>query len=97
MPKHVFSDGCRVRIREYEVREIDRHGEIIDVDQYETRAEAEKVAKRNVESPRDGVVACVIELHTSWHPAHLFRVADKYKTLSTYGDRRALRKGGWIK
>jgi hypothetical protein len=96
----VSKSGNRVTIVEYEVREINPFGECIDVDHYETLAQAKTVVERQERFStigEDAVAALVIEKHTSRRPSHLYSEPDTYETELTVGCTKALRAGGWIK
>lgn len=92
MPSKTFRKNAMLRSIEYQVTELDANGEIIDVNGYESKAEAVKYAEMLIER---GAVAVAIEHHTQYWPAHLVDEPDRYATIATYGDESALHDGGW--
>ena len=94
-PKGVtLKSGCH-KVQEYELRLIDKNGDAFDVHHGDT---LEEVKGYGCVGDHDGeAVALVIELHTSYHPAHLApKEPDIYETIETQGDIEALRAGGWV-
>ena len=87
-----MKDGCRTVTTEFEVRELDQHGDAIDVDCYETKQEAMVFAERLV---KRGAAAVIVEKHTSRAPACYWRTPDTYKTLAMLGDAAVIAKGEW--
>lgn len=92
MKSIISHGGAGITTREYEVRELDEHGDVIDVNHYETKREAMALAKRLLTHS----AAVVIELHVMKYPAHLFREPSRYTTVATMGSVSALTEGGWL-
>lgn len=92
MKSKISHGGAAITTAEYEVRELDEHGDVLDVNHYETKREAmtwaEKLLRRSA--------AVVVELHIMKYPAHLFHEPSKYTTIATMGNVSALTEGGWL-
>jgi hypothetical protein len=89
MSTKVSRNGNRVRITEYEVREITADGDAVDVHHFDTKDEAKREAARYAQAlPVNEVVAVAVEKHVSKHPHN--GEADVYETLATYGSPDAL-------
>lgn len=91
MPTKVWKDGNRCTITEFDVREIDRHGDVQDVNSFETEAEAMRAARGLFGK----VPAVVVEKCVRRFPAHRFAKHVEYTTVYTGGDFAALKAGGW--
>jgi hypothetical protein len=89
---NTMQDGCRTVTTEFEVRELDRHGDAIDVDCYETKQEAMAFAERLI---KRGAAAVIVEKHISRAPACYWKTPDTYKTLAMLGDAAVIAKGEW--
>jgi hypothetical protein len=87
-----MKDGCRIVTTEFEVRELDQHGDALDVCHYETKQEALADAKQLIER---GAAAVIVEKHTSRAPACYWKTPDTYKTLAMLGDAALIAKGEW--
>jgi hypothetical protein len=87
-----MKDGCRTVTTEFEVRELDAHGDAIDVDCYETKQEAMAFAERLI---KRGAAAVVVEKHISRAPACYWKTPDTYKTVALFGDAAVIAKGEW--
>lgn len=92
MPSKVTCGGSVLWVTEFELREIDEHGDAIDVNHYETAREA--IADAAVKAAQHPERGWVVEKHRSRHPARGY--ADSYTTLATFGDAAALAAGGWV-
>jgi hypothetical protein len=96
MKDKISHGGSAITVIEYEVREIDEHGDSQDVHHYENRREAIAAAKKLMawgNAPK----AIVIEKHVSKRPTFLFNEPDVFKPVCVLGDRDALEAGGWLK
>jgi hypothetical protein len=87
-----MQDGCRTVTTEFEVRELDSHGDAVDVDCYETKCEALAAAESRL---RGGAPAVVVEKHISRHPSCYWREPDTYTTVALLGDAATLAEGEW--
>lgn len=110
LPHHpttrVSKGGNRIVMTEWEVRDIDEHGDAQSVDHFSTKDKAlaaaqEKVKRLPLRAPLTGggeqvIAALVVEKHVSRRPAHLSRDPDVYTTVATFGSAEALRAGGWL-
>lgn len=86
-----LKDGAS-RLTEYETRSIDEYGDAVDVNHYETKAEALEHAERELEH---GAAAVVVEVHVSYHGPLGAGMRDRYKTVFTKGSAAALEAGAW--
>lgn len=93
MKPKVSHGGAGVTIAEYEVRELNLHGDVINVSHWKNKRSAMKFAIKCI---NQGVLAAVVELHMSRYPAHLFSEPDKFKRIASLGSPVALSAGGWI-
>jgi hypothetical protein len=87
-----MKDGCRTVTTEFEVRELDKRGDALDVQHYETKKEAITEANRLMQR---GAVAVVVEKHISRAPSCYWKTPDTYQTIATMGDRSAIAQGEW--
>jgi hypothetical protein len=87
-----MKDGCRTVTTEFEVRELDRRGDALDVQHYETKQEAITEANRLMQR---GAVAVVVERHTSRAPSCYWKTPDTYQRIAIMGGSNALVQGGW--
>lgn len=92
MKSKVSHGGAGLTTAEYEVRELDEHGDVIDVNHYETKREAMEHAEKLLTHS----AAVVVELHIMKYPAHLFDEPSKYTAIATMGSVSALTEGGWL-
>lgn len=91
MPKHVWKDGNRCTITEFDVREIDAEGDVVDVNSYDTETEAVRTAHKRLQE----ATAVVVEKCVRHFPAHRFAKHVEYTTIYIGGDIAALKAGGW--
>jgi hypothetical protein len=91
MKTRVTHNGSAITMTEFEVREIDEHGDAQDVNHYNDASSALIAAQRLIST---GVAAVVVERHTSRHPAHLFGTPDTYALIARFGNRSALKAWG---
>ncbi len=92
MPSRVSRNGHSVITTDYELRTLDAFGDAIDVELFESLADARAATERALAMPN--VKAWVIEKHVSVRPA--YGAPDRYTTIATGGDTGALALGGWI-
>lgn len=81
---------CR-KFDEWEVRQIDEHGDAFDVDHHDTEAAA--MAAMSLDG---SCKALVLERHIGESCGDHGIEQDEYETVKTIGDEAALREGGWI-
>jgi hypothetical protein len=91
MTDKLSKDLHTVTVTEFEVRELDRFGDALDVKHFATLEEAKTEARRLMDSQKS--VAVVVEKHISKRPAR--GTPDVYKPVFMLGDWKALREGGW--
>lgn len=78
--------------KEYETRELDVHGDAVDVNHYPTKREALKAA-RNIMA--GGAVAVVVEYHKTRYASALSDRYETYDDVAAFGDTTALEDFGW--
>jgi NADH dehydrogenase FAD-containing subunit len=91
MPLKEWKDKNRCTITEWAVATVDEFGDIIDVNNYDTPAEAQAAFDREADA-----VAVVLEKRLTRYPMHRFREPRKFTVLATKGDAAALAEGGWV-
>ena len=91
MSEKISKDGNRVTITEFECREIDQYGDAQNVDHFDTKAEAIVAAERYIAG---GGVAAAVEKHVSRYPMFLCANPSVYKTVATFGSKKALELWG---
>lgn len=84
------------RITVYEVCTIDRHGDVIDVEDYDTLLEAATDFEQGLLPDGNAVAAGVVAHAADWSDEGIDSNHGS-KTIATRGDETALRAGGWIK
>lgn len=93
MPKKCDCGRRTKKFDEFDVREIDQHGDAQNVSHFDSlddaRTEAEDVLTAEI-------VATVIEHHVGVCCEECGIRDDEYETVATAGDETALREGGWI-
>jgi hypothetical protein len=89
---HTLGDNGMARLTEYDVRDLDAHGDALDVNCFDTlsaaRAYAERIAPDRA--------AVVIERHDFIATDDEGVTDSRYTKVWTTGSAQALREGGWI-
>jgi hypothetical protein len=86
----VSKNGHNSITTEFEVRELDKHGDTVDVQHYDTLNESKDAARSLMDRK---AVSVIVEKHTSRAPAR--GTQDVYQTVFMLGNWAALREGGW--
>lgn len=87
-----------MKVIEFDVRQIDAHGDAFDVDSYRTKRQALQFANHIVATMEGSqCVAVVVERHTFNVDADgIIRGKFAYDKILTIGSESALRAGCWI-
>jgi hypothetical protein len=88
----IMKDGCRTIMTEFEVRQLDKSGDALDVYYYETKQEALADATKLMQR---GAVAVIVEKHITRSPSSYWREADTYQPVARLGDEAAIASGNW--
>jgi hypothetical protein len=78
--------------REYETREIDIHGDAVDVNHFATEQEAVKCAHRLITA---GSAAATVEYHVTRYASARSDRHESYREIAAFGNRGALESFGW--
>lgn len=82
MKTRITHNGAGIVMTEYEIRDLDKYGDVINVD----HAPDKRTALQRAEALLSGgALAVVIERHISKHPAFLFDEPNRYEWVAEFG------------